>query len=192
MENIDLLLEAIKSKYIDELHMFEIQRKNITRLWNIDQTTGEFLFKLVLEKKPDRIIEVGTSNGFSTFWLSRAAEILQIEVDTIDADYDRNFLAKDNLRGFTNINFYLGTAKDVIPTLANCYDFFFLDANKSLYLDILKSLQSHLNKNCWIIADNTVSHKNTVNEYLDFVRNNDSFETKSLDIGQGLEFTTIK
>lgn len=192
MENIDLLLENIKSKYNNELQMFEIQRKNIGRLWNINQTTGEFLFKHVLEKNPSRIIEVGTSNGFSTFWLSRAAEILNIEVDTIDADYDRNFLAKDNLKGFTNINFYLGTAKDVIPKLSHYYDFFFLDANKSLYLDILKSILPHLKRNCWIIADNTVSHKNTVNEYLDFVRNNDSFETECLDIGKGLELTKIK
>ncbi len=182
-------LKQIREQYFDILKMFSIQRKNLNRLWNISQETGELLFKLILQRAPGRILEIGTSNGFSTFWLSRAADQLGVVVDTIDIDQERQFLAKDNLKDFSNINFYFGLASEIIPALEYQYEFIFLDANKSLYYETLLLLIPKLKNNCWIIADNTISHKDTVNEYLDYVRNSLKFETETLDIGTGLELS---
>ena len=45
-------------------------------MFNITPSTGVFLDLLVSELKPKRILELGTSNGYSTIWLACAARII--------------------------------------------------------------------------------------------------------------------
>ncbi len=182
-------MEELIKEYKLILDKFNVQKSNNSRLWNIGFETGRFLYEEVLRNKPSKLLEIGTSNGFSTFWLALAAEKLGVDVDTIEIDKDRLNLARENLRGITNINFILGLAKNIIPKLNCCYDFIFIDACKPEYIDYLKSLLPILNKNALIIADNVVSHEKSVHEYLDFVRNNPIFSTETVIIESGLEIT---
>jgi len=41
---------------------------------NITRDTGEFLSVLVMAVSARRVLEIGTSNGYSTLWLARAAK----------------------------------------------------------------------------------------------------------------------
>jgi predicted O-methyltransferase YrrM len=43
------------------------------RMLNITRDTGEFLVVLVKAMDAKRVLEIGTSNGYSTLWLARAA-----------------------------------------------------------------------------------------------------------------------
>ena len=45
------------------------------RMLNITRDTGEFLAVLVRAMQARRILEIGTSNGYSTLWLAEAARV---------------------------------------------------------------------------------------------------------------------
>ena len=152
---------------------------------NISSSTGNFIYSLAESIEAKNILEIGTSNGYSTSWLAHTkAKIISIEVRE-----DRFKLAKENLKDFKNITLIKGDAIKIIPTLNEKFDFVFIDAMKRQYLSYLKLLLPKLNKNCVIVADNVNSHKDKVKDYLDFVKKN--FRSNTIDLDKGLEVTTI-
>ena len=185
-------MERIKEKYIYELARFEVQRNNIRRLWNIPQDTAELLYTFVKIKKPKHILEIGTSNGFSTFWLSIAAESCDAVIDTIEVDKDRFQLAKKNLKNRKNIIQRFGKAELIIPELLDKFDFVFIDAGKINYIDYIKILISKLKNNAIIIADNIISHKDSIKEYLDYIESSGLFDSVTLNIDSGLNVAIYK
>lgn len=179
-------MERIIEYYKCELARFEVQKKNLRRLWNIKQFTAELLYSYVLIKAPKHILEIGTSNGYSTFWLSIAAEKSNAVVDTIEVDEDRFKMAKENLKNRRNVIQRFGKAEFIIPELNHMYDFVFIDAGKINYIDYLKLLKNKLNNKSIIISDNAISHKESVKEYLDFIDNSELFDNITLNIDSGL------
>ena len=185
-------MKNIKELYKNELARFEIQKNEIRRLWNISQETAELLYTFVIIKTPEHILEIGTSNGFSTFWLSLAAETCGAVIDTIEVDEDRFMLAKKNFINRKNIIQHFGKAELVIPKLTDKYDFVFIDAGKINYIDYIKILIKKLCNNAIIVADNVISHKDTVKEYLDFIECSELFESVILNIDSGLNVAIYK
>ncbi|MCA9982842.1 MAG: hypothetical protein KDE59_01060, partial [Anaerolineales bacterium] len=55
-----------------------------SRMLNITRDTGEFLGVLILATEARRILEIGTSNGYSTLWLAEAATKISGQVTTIE------------------------------------------------------------------------------------------------------------
>jgi len=47
------------------------------RMLNITRDTGEFLSVLVQATNAQRVLEIGTSNGYSTLWLAQAAQMIE-------------------------------------------------------------------------------------------------------------------
>jgi predicted O-methyltransferase YrrM len=54
------------------------------RMLNITRETGEFLSVLVRAVAARRVLEIGTSNGYSTLWLAEAAQVIGATVTTIE------------------------------------------------------------------------------------------------------------
>ena len=54
------------------------------RMLNITRDTGEFLSVLVKATRAQRVLEIGTSNGYSTLWLASAARWIGGSVTTVD------------------------------------------------------------------------------------------------------------
>ena len=58
------------------------------RMLNITHDTGEFLTVLVRATAARRVLEIGTSNGYSTLWLADAARAIGGAVTTVEfAEY---------------------------------------------------------------------------------------------------------
>jgi predicted O-methyltransferase YrrM len=58
------------------------------RMLNITRDTGEFLSVLVRAAVARRVLEIGTSNGYSTLWLADAARAIGGSVTTVEfAEY---------------------------------------------------------------------------------------------------------
>src|SRR2546428_8769017 len=55
------------------------------RMLNITPDTGEFLSVLVRATLARRVLEIGTSNGYSTLWLAEAASAIGGAGTTIEA-----------------------------------------------------------------------------------------------------------
>jgi hypothetical protein len=66
------------------------------RMLNITRDTGEFLGVLVRATGAQRVLEIGTSNGYSTLWLADAVRAIGGSVTTIDFDVYKVGLATAN------------------------------------------------------------------------------------------------
>lgn len=164
-------------------------------LWNIDRTTGQFLYKMVLKLKPQVIVEVGASNGYSTIWLAMAAKKVGAKVITFEFVPEKVRDLVSNLQKAKLIDIVQIIPDDVnkrIGDLPGKIDFIFLDGRKNEYLQQIKALEPKLSNNAVIIADNAVSHKHTMNDYLYYVENEPQFDSQLKDIGTGVEITYYK
>src|SRR5207248_4215368 len=78
---------------LSELECFGEANDNATaersrRMLNITRDTGEFLSVLVQATSARRVLEIGTSNGYSTLWLASATRVTGGAVTTVEiADY---------------------------------------------------------------------------------------------------------
>ena len=185
-------MEKVVKRYKKDFSNFEEQNRKIRRLWNMKKKAAELLYFFVISKNPKNILEIGTSNGFSTFWLSLAAEKTNAKVYTIEVDENRYQLAQKNLKNRNNIIMYNDLAENVIPSISSNFDFVFIDAGKIGYISYIKLLIPKLEKQALIIADNVCSHAETVKDYIHFVRNHSQFVTMELPIEDGLEITIYK
>ena len=110
----------------------EFGQKNIS-YYNIPAATGKFFYNLVLISKAKNILEVGTSNGYSTIWLAEAAKHTKGKVTTIEISESKVKMAKENFeRAKLNnmIRIIHGDALREIPRLREKYHFMFIDAIK--------------------------------------------------------------
>ena len=88
--------------------------------------------------RAERLLELGTSNGYSTIWLGDAAEDLDGRVLSVDVDEGRQALAHENIRraGLQGtVELRLEDAAETLAALPDggC-DFIFLDAERPAYV----------------------------------------------------------
>lgn len=185
-------MEKLKSKYAAELAIFASQKAANRRLWNIDETTAAFLYYSVISSRAQYLLELGTSNGYSTFWLSLAAAKNKGSVHTVEVDEKRYLMAKHNLRNCSNIVMHPGLAENIIPLLDTGIDFVFIDAGKPAYLDYLLLLLPKLKAGAVIMADNITSHAETTAAYREFLKNSEEFFSLTLPLAAGLEISIFK
>ena len=175
-------MEKLINQYTDLVKTFQEQMAKINRLWNVQNETAELLSFLVHLKKPKIILELGTSNGFSTFYMAIHKES---KIITVDVEKSRHDLAKENLKCFENILFISERIEEYLPRIDYKIDFVFIDANKLNYVKYLQIIENNLSENAIIVADNIDSH-NTTKNYQDYVTKSNDFTTIHLSIDSGL------
>ena len=90
------------------------------RMLNITRDTGEFLSVLVQATSARRVLEIGTSNGYSTLWLARAARATGGAVTTVEvADYKVVLEPDDTVVGTLNEDFAIESNAGDIFQLGN-------------------------------------------------------------------------
>lgn len=151
------------NKILDKLNSMQ-KLKNNHNFWNITWELGVILSEFVSLKNPKEILEIGTSNGFSTLWM--ALNLKQnSNITTIEINSDRFEIAKKNFQdtGLKNITSLNGDVFEILEnySFGNKFDFVFIDAGQKFYSDIFENLKSKvlLNENSIIIFDNINSHK---------------------------------
>ena len=194
---MNIKLESIKQKALDE-HIPII----------MDDTLLE-IEKRMKEKKPFKILEIGTAVGYSAMCFS---EFLQEngKIDTIEREVDRADEAINNIKELKledKINVIIGDAVEILPTLNDKYDMIFIDAAKGKYQFFLKESLRLLADNGTIFADNILykgyvmsdynKHKQrtavrNLREYIQNVTQDPNLETEILEVGDGLAVTKKK
>ena len=91
--------------------------------------TLEVIDKYLTEKRPEKILEIGTAVGYSAMCFS---EYLKDggRIDTIERDEERIAEAKENIKKVgveEKINIYEGDAVEILPTMNDKYDVVFID-----------------------------------------------------------------
>ena len=185
-------MEKLKKEHKKEIKEFVNQKRLIRRLWNIDEELSELIFMLILCRKPEFILEIGTSNGYSTFWLSLAAEEIKGVVHTIEVDKKRYELACDNLINRKNVILHHAKAEVILPEFDHSIDFLFIDAGKPGYIDYLKLVEEKLSDSAIIVADNIVSHPETTASFREYLKDSDSYISTILNYKSGLQIAYYK
>jgi predicted O-methyltransferase YrrM len=156
---------------------------------------GAFLHALVLAHRPKRILELGTSYGYSTVFLADAARSVGAMVVTMElADYKqahaRDMIARAGLSDV--VDFRLGDAVAMIEADAGPWDFILLDIWKELYLPCFEAFYPKLSDEAIIAADNMITPEMArpdVRIYRAAVQSKADLQTTLLPIGQGIELS---
>jgi len=160
--------------------------------WIISHKTGEFLRNLIIERDIKKVLEIGTSIGYSGLWLASGLRKTGGKLYTVESKKERFDVAAANFAeaGVEDIVQQLfGHAPDVeIPDMI---DMLFLDATKFEYKYYLSTYVFHMRKGGIIVADNAISHKDALSDYYKLVVDSDQFKTELLKIGTGLLVSEI-
>ncbi len=170
--------------------------------------TLQVIDKILKEKKPKKILEIGTAVGYSAICFSEYLQNNGI-IDTIEREEDRVKEAKENIIKADvkeKINILYGDAVEILPTLNSKYDVIFIDAAKGKYPFFLKEAIRMIEKDGIIIADNILykgyvmsdynKHKQrtavrNLREYIKQITENPNMETQILEVGDGLAISKI-
>jgi predicted O-methyltransferase YrrM len=162
------------------------------RMLNITPDTGQLLRILVRSTGARRILEVGTSNGYSTMWLAWAATETGGHVTTLERLPEKVALALANLErsGLAPwITIRQGIALETLATLDGPFDLIFLDADRPSYLAYLDLLLPLLKVGGLLVTDNVVSHADEVTEFLARLRSDPNLDSVTVPVGNGEELT---
>ena len=117
----------------------------------------EFLIQLVKERKPKRILELGTAIGYSAIQMARCDD--EIQIDTIELDTERGNQAILNIKDECldhRVHVYLMNIDD-FKTL-NQYDLIFVDAAKAQYRRYMEMFMKNLSPGGVFVFDNLCFH----------------------------------
>lgn len=178
--------------------------------------TLEVIEKILLEEKPNKILEIGTATGYSVICFAKIllencfdVSCSSVSIDTIELDETRANEAIENIKEMRlekNINVIKGNAVEILPTLNESYDIIFIDAAKGKYPIFLKEAIRLSHKGSIILADNILykgyvmsdynKHKqrtavNHLREYIKESTEDKNLETKILEIGDGLAVSRV-
>ncbi|WP_311481506.1 O-methyltransferase [uncultured Anaerococcus sp.] len=166
----------------------------------MNSQTKELIISILMVAKPKNILEIGTAIGYSALCFSKytGADITTIELNKATAE-----IAKENFKKYNvKVNLINDDAMKALRNINQGFDFVFIDANKSRYLDYFKMASKLLNKGGIIIADNVLfrgevcnddimeKRKNTLvkrlRNFLAYITDLEDFTTSVIPIGDGL------
>jgi predicted O-methyltransferase YrrM len=159
------------------------------KLLNLDPETAEIVSILARSSHARRVLEIGTSNGYSTIWLAASVGPEGGRVISIDRSREKHRMAQDNLvaAGLSQyVDLQLGDATEVIKTLPGPFDFVFFDADRTSAPGQLALLLPKLAPQALILADNALSHPNEIASYLTMVKSLKQLQHVLIPIGKGL------
>lgn len=166
------------------------------RLLAVGPQTGRLINILARSLKAPRILELGTSYGYSGIWLAEAARasggrVVSMELQDYKSAYARDMAAKAGLGDY--IDFQVGDAVPMIAELPFGLDFVLLDLWKDLYVPCLEAFYPKLSPGAIIVADNMLHPGGEeVKRYGKAVRAKPRMTSVLLPVGSGLEVSRFE
>ncbi|HYM10550.1 MAG TPA: O-methyltransferase [Bryobacterales bacterium] len=155
-------------------------------MMNVAPAEGDYLSKLVQKLKAQRVLEIGTSNGYSSIWFALGLRAAGGKLLTLDIDEGRRSLALKNFRatGMDDIiESRLGDALKILPTLKGPFDLVFIDAWKPDYKKYLDIVLPLVRSGGVIAAHNVVSHSDEMQDFLAEIKTNPQLKTEIVRVG---------
>jgi predicted O-methyltransferase YrrM len=158
------------------------------RYRNLEPESAELLGVLVRAVRPRAILELGTSNGYSTLWLADAAEAVRAKLTSVEIDPERSAEAGRQLqRAGLQADLRVQDAGEMLRESTNsAWDFVFLDAERPAYAGYWPDLLRTLEPNGLLAIDNVLSHADEVHELAELIEAEPQVTTALVPIGAGL------
>ncbi|GGM12492.1 O-methyltransferase [Pseudomonas asuensis] len=159
------------------------------RMLNITRNTGEFLYVMVQAANAKRVLEIGTSNGYSTLWLARAAQMIGGAIRTVELSETKIELARQNFKRSGLDALITQIHSDGGSVLAaqdnNSLDLVFLDSERHEYCGWWSDLKRALRPGGLLIVDNALSHVDEMAVFKALVEHDPDFSTCLVPVGKG-------
>jgi len=159
------------------------------RMLNLDPDTARLVHILARSSRAKFILEIGTSNGYSTIWLASAAAAERGRVVTIDHSSEKQAMARENLRRaglLDSVELLNGKAGTLVRELSGPFDLVFVDADRKNAAANLEVLLPKLTPSVLLLADNVHSHPEEIAGYLEAVKRLEGFDHVVVPVGKGL------
>jgi predicted O-methyltransferase YrrM len=185
-------MDAALAALLDELYAAgrehdARQTDRLARLRNLEPETGRLLALLVRATGARRVLELGTSNGYSTLWLADAVRDTGGTVTSVDVDAQRSAQAAANLTRAGLEPYAELRVQDAADALAQAadasLDLVFLDAERPHYPAYWPQLLRAVRPGGLLAIDNVLSHADELREFTPLV---ETLETTVVPVGAGL------
>ena len=191
------------------VHIRELEEyAKINNIPIMEQDGIEFLLDYIKKNNVKNILEIGSAIGYSAIRMCLVDE--KVTVTTIERDKKRYDEAIKNIKKFNledRITIIFDDAFNV--ELNDKFDLIFIDAAKSQYIKFFEKFKINLNNNGVIVSDNLNFHglvhtkehiesRNVrgivrkLNNYIEFLKNNEEFDTTFYEIGDGVSISRRK
>jgi predicted O-methyltransferase YrrM len=172
-----------------------VQADRLDRLRNVEPETAELIGVLIRATGARRILELGTSNGYSTLWLADAAEATGGSVVSVDIDPARTGLARANLAEAGLADRVQLRTQDAAATLTGsadgAWEFVFLDAERPAYPAYLSDLVRVLASGGLLAVDNVRSHEHELVEFTNLIEAEPALTQTVVPVGAGLRLAVL-
>jgi caffeoyl-CoA O-methyltransferase len=129
---------------------------------------GRFLSMISRMICPDKILEIGTYTGYSALCLCEGLKVGG-KLITLDINEELEALTHryfDQSEFSDQIDYRIGNALDIIPTLTDTFDLVFMDADKINYISYFNLCIDKVRPGGFILADNVLWSGKVVNKEL--------------------------
>jgi predicted O-methyltransferase YrrM len=181
----------VAARHYAESHAFDEQQTDrLERFRNLEPESAELLAVIARAAAATRLLELGTSNGYSTLWLADAAEanggrLVSVEIDPARSELARRVVDEANLDDVVELR-----VEDAATTLTRsddcAWDLIFLDAERPAYAGYLDDLVRTLAPGGLLAIDNVVSHERELVEFTAAISRRADLTQTVVAVGAGL------
>ena len=176
----------------------EASRRRDEMLLPVGREAGVLLNLLIKGAGAQRILEVGSSYGYSTHWLADGArtsggKVISLELQAPKTEYARVRLQRAGLADF--VEFRVGDALASLKALPGPFDFVLVDLWKDLYVPVFELLYPKLAQGALVVADNMLQPESArvhARAYRERVRVAPEMTSVLLQVGNGLEISRYR
>jgi|SRR5208283_2564198 len=157
------------------------------RLRQIPPETGKFIAIMAAAAPTGRYLEIGTSAGYSTLWLSLACRATGRKITTYEILKEKAELARQTFEAAGIGDVVEFVHGDVLDHLMGCKDiaFCFLDAEKEIYDRCYDALVPCMVQGGILVADNAIDHQAVLRPMLDRALQDERVDALIVPIGKG-------
>jgi predicted O-methyltransferase YrrM len=164
------------------------------RARQVARTTGQFLFAFVAPQTDCEVLEIGGSRGYSSIWLAAGVRnlggrVLSLESDPAKVEAWRANVEEAGLDDWADL--IEGDAFETLPPIDDVFDVIFLDAEKEQYERLFAEARGKLEPGAVVIADNVLSHQETLGAYSQARQADPTLESVTLPLDRGLELSVV-
>ena len=192
-------------------HILEMEKYAIdNNVPIIEKKSIMHIMKYIKEHNVLSVLEIGSAIGYSAILMASSTK--DVTVTTIERDEVRYMECLKNVKKCgmeKKINVVFQDALELNLSEDLRYDLIFIDAAKGQYTKFFEKYKHFLNPGGAIITDNIKFHGfvgesakldkgnlkslvEKIENYVEFLKNNTEFDTKFIDVGDGLAISTWK
>jgi predicted O-methyltransferase YrrM len=188
-------MNAARQAFLDELYAhgreYDAARADrLQRLRNVEPETAELLGVLVRALGARRVLEIGTSNGYSTIWLADAVletggAVLSLEIEAERTGQALDNLTRAGLEGAAELR--TEDAGEALQGFAGeSWELVFLDAERPAYAGYWPDLLRVLVPRGLLVVDNALSHAKELVDFSELVYGAEGVTSTLLTVGAGV------